>query len=311
MVKYGLFSPYTLRFHSDLYHEPKSALLKRSIILFDEMAYIARDIEENFINEIIYSETTENVKKVIELFKPIADFVGQDYMDSLRLRVRPESNLRYGPNGQEFAEYIRGFVTRHFGFDAYNVKNAYEFDILDFYVSALSSDFDYLFHLSNYNTDFSALFTELHRDAYFATYRDQTNIPERILEKVCSINYFDFGKLSWHQILELKQSHFLKDFRVKFFGWLDDFNQTQDLAVFEKNIDQYIKSSTFDFLKANQPAVGTDIATGILGNIPTPFPNPVSIYASAMTVRKDIKLRKEFGWLFFIQEAFHKYTGNK
>ncbi|HJP62607.1 MAG TPA: hypothetical protein VJ844_04155, partial [Mucilaginibacter sp.] len=74
------------------------------------------------------------------------------------------------------------------------------------------------------------------------------------------------------------------------------------------NIDRYIRTSNFDFLEANKPALILDSAIGVLGNVPLTIPfNPVSIYSSFMGVRKDVLQRKKFGWLFFIQEAFKQY----
>ncbi|WP_183564733.1 hypothetical protein [Mucilaginibacter sp. SP1R1] len=309
MSRFGLFTPYTIRFHTDLYNEPASALLKRSLILFDHNIYLEpRGQDKDFVKQIIGINDGKEQREVMALFKPVSEFVTDEWLDERRFTVDPETNLWYGPHGQQFGKFIKQFLTDRFGFDAFNYQNAKEFEMVDYYTTALSADFNFLLQISNYNPDISALFTELHRDAYFATYHNSASTPERVLEKVCSVNYFDFGKLSWTQILELKRSHFLKDFRAKFLEWLTEFEQTHDLEKFEHDIDRYIRSSTFKFLEANRPAVITDSLTGILGNVPLPIPlNPVSIYSSFMSVRKDILQRNKFGWLFFIQEAYQQY----
>ncbi|WP_183560863.1 hypothetical protein [Mucilaginibacter sp. SP1R1] len=309
MSKFGVFTPYTIRFHTDLYKEPASALLKRSLILFDRNVYIEpRTQDEGFLKVALGLGDGTEQKEVMELFMPVTEFVTQEWFDERRFIVNPETNLWYGPNGQAFGRFVKQFLTDRFGFDAFNYSTAKEFEMIDFYTTALSVDVDFLLQLSNHNPEISALFTELHRDAYFATFSNDTSMPERALDKVCSLNYFDFGKLSWHQILELKRSHFLSDFRIKFFEWIAAFEKNGDLEVFEKNIDRYLRTSNFDFLEANKPTIIKDGALGILGNIPLPIPvNPVSIYSSIMSVREDMLKRKRFGWLFFIQEAFKKY----
>ena len=166
----------------------------------------------------------------------------------------------------------------------------------------------FLFQISKRFEEVSALYTELHRDAYFTTYDGNATTPERVLQKVCLLNYFDFGQLTWAQILELKRSKFISDFRAKFHEWLSEFQASQSVEEFEKKVDRYIRESNFDFLKKNKPRVTSGVAKGVLGNVPMPFwlPNPIAIYTSAKQVEKELKLKKDYGWLFFIQEAFTK-----
>ncbi|PTQ92126.1 ABC-type amino acid transport substrate-binding protein [Mucilaginibacter yixingensis] len=309
MAKYGLFTPYTLRFHSDLYNEPASNLLKRSLILFDNNVYLEpRKQDVGFVEQMIGETTDEEKKEISEFFKPVSEFVNEELMDNLRFTVNPETNLWYGPHGQEFGLFMKNFITKRFGFDAFNYKDAKEFEIVDFYITAMSADFNFLLNISNHDSEISALFTELHRDSYFATFQNNTSTPERVLEKVCSVNYFDFAKLSWSELLELKRSHFLNDFRIKFYEWLADFEKTNDTKTFESNLASYIRSSQFKFLEDNRPTLIENTAMGVLGNLPI-FPglNPFSIYSSFIGVRSDLLKRSNYGWLFFIQEAYQKY----
>lgn len=308
MSKFGLFTPYTLRFHSDLYNEPASALLKRSLILFDHNVYLEpRKQDLGFVEKMIGVTDIYERKEVLEFFKPVNEMIPEEQMDEWRYTVNPETNLWYGPHNKEFGIFMKEFLTKRFGFDAFHYKNAKEFEIVDFYITAMSADFNFLLNISNYNHEISALYTELHRDSYFATFQSSTSTPERVLEKVCSVNYFDFGKLSWPEILELKRSHFLKDFRSKFYEWLADFEKTKDAATFETNLSRYIRSSQFKFLEDNRPTLIEDGAMAVLSNLPIPVVNPFSIYSSIISVRSDVLKRKNFGWLFFIQEAYQKY----
>lgn len=306
--KFGLFTPYTLRFFSDYYNEDSSTLLKRSLVLFDQMTYISREKNNSdFIKNIVSSESTKNKTEILKYFVPATDFVSKEWITTNSFTVNPESNMYYGPNSNEFLKFIKDFITKRFGFDAYNVIKREEFEILDFYVSALSADFDFLFQLSKKNSEISALYTELHRDAYFATYENKTNLSERVLNKVCTLNLIDFGKLTWEQIIELKNSQFINDFRIKLFEWINEYNATDDESSFENSVEKYIKESNFKFLSQNTPKLGSNITTGILGNLPSPIiVNPVSIYSFIKQIKKDVQTKKDFGWLFFIQEVYSK-----
>jgi hypothetical protein len=306
--KFGLFSPYTLRFHAEYNYESKSSLLKRSMILFDQLVYVEPGKhDKGFVAELIHQDSTPIEKEVVSLFKPVMDFVTDDALTDMAFTVDPSSNLWYGPNSAQFLLFMKDFLTTHFGFDAYNVKNAQEFEILDYYVTALSADFTFLFQMSQQNKDISALYTQLHRDAYFATYGDTQITAERVLQKVCSLNFFDFGKLTWGQILELRQSHFLQDFRIKFQEWLIEYKLSRDESDFSKKMDLYLKASNFEFLRENQPKVLAKTVAGIVANIPLGIIGPIiSIYDSGSQLFKDVKSKKDFGWLFFIQEAFYK-----
>ncbi|MEO9551918.1 MULTISPECIES: hypothetical protein [Flavobacteriaceae] len=307
--KFGLFTPYTLRFHSEYYNEDANAFLKRCMVMFENMTFVSRREQDNdFIEKTIRTQTNENIKGILEYFKPAEELVTADFISDISFTVKPESNMYYGPNHDTFVNFIKDFLTKKFGFDAHNIQNAKEYEMLDFYATALSADFNYLFQISKKNEEVSALYTELHKDAYFTTYNQNAIIPERVLQKICSLNYFDFAKLSWAEIIELKRSKFISDFRIKFSEWLNDYSTSQNIEEFEKRIDRYIKESNFDFLSRNKPNVKSEVASGILGNIPLPFsiPNPVAIYSSISQVKKEIKLKNEFGWLFFIQEAYEK-----
>ena len=109
------------------------------------------------------------------------------------------------------------------------------------------------------------------------------NVPERLLEKVCSINYFDFGKLTWQQLLELKRSHFISDFRKQFSIWLNEYSQSKNELEFERKLDYFIKSSNFEFLKNNKPNLTKEILKAIADFIPFPKFNPISIYSRYST----------------------------
>lgn len=305
--KFGLFTPYTLKFHADYYNESSSNFLKRSLILFDELAFIAPRVkDENFLERLIDDKNPHTRERVLSNFKPIKEFVENDFIEEISFIVKPESNMYYGPNRNYFLEFIKNHIRQKFGFDPDNYQSKNEFEILDYYVTALSADVNFLFQISRKIPELSALYTELHRDAFFATYNEKSAPPERLIKSIASVNYFDFGKLSWAQILELKHNQFVNDFRIKFAEWIEEYKELGNIEYVERKIDQYIKESNFNFLSQNRPLTRINILSSILENIPTPFPNPLAVYKTVSQTVDNFQTEKEFGWLFFIQEAFHK-----
>ena len=304
--KFGLFTPYTLKFHADYYMESSRNFLKRSFILFDEMAYITPRIkDEGYLNKLII-DSSKTRKEVLTYFKPINEFVDQDFISEISFTIRPESNMWYGPNSKHFFKFIKSYVKDKFDFDPENYKTKNEFEILDYYVTALSADVNFLFQISRKVPEISALYTELHRDAYFATYSERTSVPERILKSITNVNYFDFANLTWAQLLELRQSQFLEDFRKKISEWIGEFDLASNPLSFEQKIDKYIKESNFDFLQQNRPLTRLNILSAIIENVPTVVPNPLAVYNTLSRTMADFETEKEFGWLFFIQEAYRK-----
>lgn len=307
--KLGLFTPYTLRFHSDYYRECPSSLLKRSVILFDQLVFVNHNSKSKiFIEDLVRKETNNNFNEIMDCFQPVSHFV--DTAKLLSFKVNDDSNLWYGPGSEDFLKFMKGYVSKRFDFDADNVKNAEEYDLLDFYVTAMSADFDYLFQLSKYNKEFSALYTKLHGDSYNATYAKIASTPEEVLRKVASINYFDFAKLTWQQILELKRSNFLQDFRKQFFIWLQEYEVAQNKDEFEAKLDSFMNSSKFAFLKSNRPVISKEIGKVLINNLPLNFVNPISVYSDVKSILGAVNTKQKLGWLFFIQEAFDFSTEN-
>lgn len=305
--KIGLFTPYTLKFHADYYNESSVNFLKRSFIIFDEMAYIApRRKDDGFLEKVINFSNVQ--KDVLSAFKPIKEFVDEEYISDISFQVMPESNMYYGPNRDLFMNFIKDFIKKKFDFDPNNYKTKNEFEILDYYTSALSADVNYLFQISKKLPEVSALYTELHKDAYLATYSEKTVSPESLLKSIGAVNYFDFSQLSWDQIIELKQSRFLEDFRVKFSEWLIELESSNNSLLFEQKIDKYIKEANFNFLRQKKPLTRINVLSRVIENIPTVVPNPLAVYNALSQTVNDFQTEEEFGWMFFIQEAFHKAT---
>lgn len=310
--KFGLFSPYTLKFHEDQTKQHSGTLLKRSFILFDEMVYIQQRKKDSGFLELALAEgDNRHLPELIQYFKPVEDFIDEDYLGDVSFTpMDGTTNMYYSHRTEIYKDFIRRYLTKTYGFDAFNVKSAQEFEILDFYVSALSADVHFLLNISKKENAFSALYTSLHRDAYFATFDQKQEVVERVLDKVCSLKYFDFANLTWKQILELRNSHFLKDFRKKFQEWLAEFNRGGSENEFEQKIGRFLNDSTFEFISRHKPNMGEQITTAIIENIPTPFSPLISIYSSFLDIQNAYLEKEKFGWLFFVQEAIEKERTN-
>lgn len=105
-----------------------------------------------------------------------------------------------------------------------------------------------------------------------------------------------FDALSWDDVAELRQSDYLKAFRTKFF-------QLSSAGRSSRLIDEYCDA--LERLADHcRPKVTRNVLLGVLGNIPLPIPiNPVSIGSSVQTVVKDLRVKSEFGWAFFVREV--------
>jgi hypothetical protein len=114
------------------------------------------------------------------------------------------------------------------------------------------------------------------------------------LVQLAVINAVDYGALTWREILDLRRSPFLTEFRLK-------------LALIEKtgdaNMQQELWGDLWGFAAENKPSPGKTAVSGLLANLPIGPVNPFSIgFALADTAKAD-SLRRKFGWLYFVMEA--------
>ncbi|MET3142497.1 UNVERIFIED_ORG: hypothetical protein ABIB13_002214 [Arthrobacter sp. UYEF2] len=114
------------------------------------------------------------------------------------------------------------------------------------------------------------------------------------LVQLAAIRAVDYGALSWREILELRKSAFLTEFRLK-------------LALIEKagdaNMQQELWGDLWGFAAENKPSPGKTVVSGLLANLPIGPVNPFSIgFALADTAKADTQKRK-FGWLYFVMES--------
>lgn len=316
MKKFGIFTPYSLNLYSETNEDNPANFLKRNAVLFDKLVLVPLGIgsldgsglftKETFLNA--YSKEDIKYKKEFsEIIFNIEDFVSSE--DELKNYYNPknmEVSMWGGDNSSRYIDFIMKYVQEKNGYTKPDIQSREHKKELEYYIGTVSMDFQVLTEASMKFSDFSGLYSELHEKAYIATYGTNRYISKNnnVINSVEDINHFDFGTLSWDEIIILRKSEFVNDFRKKVWEWTQKFNTDTSSAEIEAKIDKYIDDAKFDFIEKRKPNLIKSILTGILGNIPLPIPiNPISIYSSGQQVLSDYKSRKEFGWLLFIQKA--------
>ena len=114
------------------------------------------------------------------------------------------------------------------------------------------------------------------------------------LVQLAAIDVVDYGSLSWREILELRRSPFLTEFRNK----LALVEQTQDV-----NIQQLLWSDLWGFAAENKPSPSKTILSGLLANLPISPLNPFSVGMALRDTAKADTQKRKYGWLYFVMEA--------
>lgn len=102
--------------------------------------------------------------------------------------------------------------------------------------------------------------------------------------------------LTWSEILDLRKSPYLKNYRQKLWHYRGE----------KRFADDYLE--TLEKLAADvRPSIVKSASIGIFSNIPLPIPlNPVGIYDSVRSVKKNKEMLDKYGWVYFILEANEK-----
>ncbi|UXP31469.1 hypothetical protein N6H18_14040 [Reichenbachiella agarivorans] len=317
--QFGIFTPYSVNMYSECNSDSPANFLKRNAILFENLVIVPQGIgpldgSELFTNEsYLNAYSKEDIKfksELSEILLTIEDFVeGEEQLREYYAPSNPETSMWMGENSDKYIEFVKKYVQKKNGFDSPEIQSREHMKDLKYYIGTISSDFQILTESINKFDNFSALLSEIHEDAYRFTYNQyeakiQTN---QVISSIQSLNHFDFGTLSWDEIITLRKSEFLKDFRSKVFEWTQEFYQSQNTDEFQVKIDKYIDDAKFDFIEKRKPNMVKSILTGIAGNFPLPIPvNPVGLISSINQIKEDKKAAKDFGWLFFIQKARKK-----
>lgn len=314
--KFGIFTPYSIILYSETNSDNPGNFLKRNAILFEKLVIAPFGIGPldgtGIFTKVAY--LNKYSKEIIKYKKDFSKILLSidDFVDSEESRGNfynpqdPETSMWTGECSKEYIQFVMDYVQKKNNYDKPGIQSREHKKELEYYIGTISMDFQILTEALIKFTDFSGLFSEIHEQAFIATYKKDicaTN-EKKIINSIETINHFDFGILSWDEIIILRKSGFANDFRDKIFEWTEDYkNGTNNTAVEEK-IDKFIDDSKFDFIEKRKPNLIKSLLTGILGNISVPtIINPISLHSSLEQIINDKKTNKEFGWLLFIQKA--------
>ncbi|WP_143273699.1 hypothetical protein [Aquimarina sp. MAR_2010_214] len=310
-MKYGIYTIESQILHSEYYSENPSLFLKRNAILFDKLV-IADGSEIYGFDKLHYlngasKEVIKNKADLEKILLSIKDFISDDNNKKpINEQPKHEDSMWGGENSSDYIEFVSDYYLKKVGKSSISKLGRYEYKELKGYIGGISNDFQTLSLANEISKDFSALFSEIHEKAFRHTYQNEKRFDKGdVIREIEKINFIDFGGLSWDEIIILRKSEFIKDFRLKIFDWTTDFLKTKDVEKFQSDLNKFINDAKFDFIDRKKPNLKKTSILGILGNIPLPIPvNPISLANSAKEIRDDIKIKKDFDWLFFIQKAY-------
>lgn len=118
--------------------------------------------------------------------------------------------------------------------------------------------------------------------------------------KQASYDCPDIINIEWNDIVDLRHSPYLSSFRQKFFQLVEN-NET------DKLVDHYYKG-LIKLTEIVKPRPTKEIVKAILVNLPIPPINPISIGSSIQDIYKSKTMKRDFGWLFFLNEITTKET---
>ena len=117
--------------------------------------------------------------------------------------------------------------------------------------------------------------------------------------RIATIPIPDFSKLSWDQVLELRNDRYFQNFRSALAALRERIAVADDQQVAE--IVTELRSKEMErIVRDSEPAVGTAVIKGILGNLPGLPVNPVSMWSSASEIWDNLQRGRMSGWLYFL-----------
>jgi hypothetical protein len=111
----------------------------------------------------------------------------------------------------------------------------------------------------------------------------------------------DLAPLSWKDVLELRSSPFLEDFRK--------FYREASLSADPRQLDDLYLVALERLAREVRPSPYEEAFVGVLSNIPFPSINPFSLAASTRAFLKAKTTRREYGWMFFLRELRERRSG--
>ena len=105
----------------------------------------------------------------------------------------------------------------------------------------------------------------------------------------------DLSQVSWEDLIDLRQSPFLKDFRRKYVDFQRRGESDNILAIYEEGLERLSDEV--------RPSVYGQVTKALLANLPLSPVNPVAVASSIEDISKAKKLKSTYGWLFFFREV--------
>ncbi len=264
-----------------------SSRLKFATLLFDRLIFVGK--YSDIIAEYIFSE---DINKA-EITAPVRTAIKECWTDTEG--IAPNFSMYVGGTGlsrwpwhsapEQLKETTRAVLEEVYASDA-SAEARYEVYKLGGY---LMSDIIYWSeHFGNTSFIGDDLTEEVLRRTNFSLI-NESNDPIKWYET----NVPNCSNVSWKDILDLRKSEFLKAFRQK-------HTELSMSGEIERVFDLYYETleRLADVVK---PSLAKEMAKGVLGNIPFLPVNPVAIAASAGDIYKVHKLKKDFGWVFFLR----------
>lgn len=133
----------------------------------------------------------------------------------------------------------------------------------------------------------------MHRDVLEVSQRSAAS-PLDLLQELVPAAMFDFGHLSWSQILDLRSSTHVHDFR----------RHIRELELLPAaTIRQRWHDDIETMAALGKPSLGKVLVSGILGNLPISPLNPIAIGQSVTDYFRSDETLRRFGWVYFVMEG--------
>lgn len=127
-----------------------------------------------------------------------------------------------------------------------------------------------------------------------------------ILKDVIEKNLPDFSKMTIKEILELRSEGTISDFRKRIRELSTVAVKTERPIEIRELVDQELMRDLWALAKDVRPNIPVATLRATISNIPLPVPNPMGIIDSAYSIYEGVKLKRKYGWLFFIAEMREK-----
>lgn len=311
----GIFSPTTLILHQSMTNETPTSFLKRSAIIFDRLVLFPLGLgdmgepdamisKEAWLSSFLPDEDRESADLFFDLF-----LLDRDVIDDLESFYRgldaADGALWSRETSDIYQKWIEQYVRSKHGDPGDDLrKQRQQWEWLKFYIGNVSHDCKLLNVVERQLADCSGLFSEMHEAATLAVHGVKTRTDTKVLKIAADVSSFDFAQLSWTEIFRLRGTGFVQDFRNRFVSWVTDYTQTKDASAFERELSKLVNDAVYEAVGRTEPDPDKTIWAGILGNLPSPTVlNPIGVASAVNDSRKSLALRRDFGWLYFIQRA--------